>query len=124
MLFAYLQQLDPLKDKIFWSPVWSALLAGLPVLVLFWLLVPWRWLAGGDLRGHHGRAGLSSFHGRGPVPDRQYLAGRLWRPGNADHGAQRRGRPGRPDREHHGWPPVADPVVHYPVVDGQVHVLV
>lgn len=45
MLFAYLQQLDPLKDKIFWSPVWSTVLASLPVLVLFWLLVPRRWLA-------------------------------------------------------------------------------
>jgi lactate permease len=45
MPLAYLQQLDPLKDKIFWSPVWSTLLAGLPVLVLFWLLVPRRWLA-------------------------------------------------------------------------------
>src|SRR5437868_5141000 len=45
MLFAYLQQLDPLKDKVFWSPVWSTLLAALPVLVLFWLLVPRRWLA-------------------------------------------------------------------------------
>src|SRR6266581_4089974 len=46
MLFAYLQQLDPLASTgIFWSPFWSALLAGLPVLVLFWLLVPARWLA-------------------------------------------------------------------------------
>src|ERR1700746_2635965 len=45
MLFAYVQQLDPLRDKIIWSPVWSTVLAGLPVLVLFWLLVPRRWLA-------------------------------------------------------------------------------
>src|SRR5881409_2980993 len=45
MLFAYLQQLDPLKDKVFWSSFWSTVLAGLPVLVLFWLLVPRRWLA-------------------------------------------------------------------------------
>ncbi len=45
MLFAHLQQLDPLKDKVFWSPLWSTVLAGLPVLVLFWLLVPRRWLA-------------------------------------------------------------------------------
>src|SRR5436305_3593521 len=45
MLLAYLQLLDPLKDKIFWSPFWSTLLAALPVLVLFWLLVPRRWLA-------------------------------------------------------------------------------
>jgi L-lactate permease len=46
MLFAdYLQQLDPLQGKVIWSAVWSTLLAGLPVLVLFWLLVPMRWLA-------------------------------------------------------------------------------
>jgi L-lactate permease len=45
MLFAYLQQLDPLKNKIFWSPVWSTVLAAVPVVVLFWLLVPRRWLA-------------------------------------------------------------------------------
>src|SRR5947207_6212327 len=46
MLWAtYTQQLDPLADKVFWSPLWSAVLAGLPVLVLFWLLVPRRWLA-------------------------------------------------------------------------------
>ncbi len=41
----YYQRLDPLKDLVFWSPFWSTLLAGLPVLVLFWLLVPRRWLA-------------------------------------------------------------------------------
>ena len=45
MLFAYLQQLDPLKDKVPWSAIWSTLLAALPVVVLFWLLVPRRWLA-------------------------------------------------------------------------------
>jgi lactate permease len=45
MLVGYLQRLDPLHDKIFWSPIWSTVLAGLPVLVLFWLLVPRRWLA-------------------------------------------------------------------------------
>jgi L-lactate permease len=45
MLFAYLQQLDPLNGKVFWSPFWSTVLAALPVLVLFWLLVPRRWLA-------------------------------------------------------------------------------
>ncbi len=45
MLFAYLQQLDPLKDKVPWSALWSTVFAGLPVLVLFWLLVPRRWLA-------------------------------------------------------------------------------
>lgn len=45
MLWAYQQRLDPLADTIFWSPFWSTLLAGLPVLVLFWLLVPRRWLA-------------------------------------------------------------------------------
>ena len=45
MLFAYLQQLDPLKDKVPFSALWSTVFAGLPVLVLFWLLVPRRWLA-------------------------------------------------------------------------------
>lgn len=46
MLFAtYSQQLDPLQGKIFWSPLWSTVLASLPVLVLFYLLVPRRWLA-------------------------------------------------------------------------------
>src|SRR5262249_59135284 len=46
MLWAtYTQQLDPLADHVFWSPVWSTLFAALPVLVLFWLLVPRRWLA-------------------------------------------------------------------------------
>jgi lactate permease len=42
---AYQQHLDPLAGKVFWSPLWSTLFAGLPVLVLFWLLVPRRWLA-------------------------------------------------------------------------------
>lgn len=41
----YQQQLDPLQGKIFWSPFWSTLLAGLPVAVLFYLLVFRRWLA-------------------------------------------------------------------------------
>jgi len=45
MLWAYTQQLDPLQDKILWSPVFSTILAAIPVLVLFWLLVPRRWLA-------------------------------------------------------------------------------
>ncbi len=46
MLFAdYQQLLDPLAGKIFWSSIWSTILAGLPVLVLFWLLVPMRALA-------------------------------------------------------------------------------
>jgi lactate permease len=45
MLFAYTQRLDPLQDKIPWSALWSTLLAAIPVLVLFWLLVPRRWLA-------------------------------------------------------------------------------
>src|SRR5262249_20072724 len=46
MLLAVFQQhLDPLDRLVFWSPVWSTLLAALPVLVLFWLLVPRRWLA-------------------------------------------------------------------------------
>jgi L-lactate transport len=41
----YQQQLDPLRHLVFWSNLWSTLLAALPVLVLFWLLVPRRWLA-------------------------------------------------------------------------------
>jgi lactate permease len=46
MLLAVFQQhLDPLDRLVFWSPVWSTLLAAMPVLVLFWLLVPRRWLA-------------------------------------------------------------------------------
>src|SRR5262245_38963237 len=42
---AYQQQLDPLRDSILGSSLWSTLFAALPVLVLFWLLVPRRWLA-------------------------------------------------------------------------------
>jgi lactate permease len=46
MLWAtYQQRLDPLAGKIFWSPFWSTLVAALPVLVLFYLLVVRRWLA-------------------------------------------------------------------------------
>jgi lactate permease len=46
MLWAtYTQRLDPLAGKIFWSPFWSTLIAALPVLALFWLLVFRRWLA-------------------------------------------------------------------------------
>jgi lactate permease len=45
MLFAYDQRLDPLQDAVRWSPLWSTALAAVPVLVLFWLLVPRRWLA-------------------------------------------------------------------------------
>jgi len=47
----YLQSLDPLADKaifgvdIPWSAVLSTIFAALPVVVLFWLLVPQRWLA-------------------------------------------------------------------------------
>jgi lactate permease len=44
-LAVFEQHLDPLKDKVFASAVWSTVLAGLPVLVLFWLLVLRRWLA-------------------------------------------------------------------------------
>jgi lactate permease len=48
---SYLQSLDPLADKavlgfdIPYSVVWSTFFAALPVLVLFWLLVPRRWMA-------------------------------------------------------------------------------
>src|ERR1041385_5236197 len=46
MLWAtYAQRLDPLADRVFWSPLWSTLLAALPVVVLFWLLVVRRWSA-------------------------------------------------------------------------------
>jgi lactate permease len=45
MLWAYQQRLDPLHDNVLWSPLWSTLLAALPVVTLFWLLVFRRWLA-------------------------------------------------------------------------------
>src|SRR5437870_11948363 len=45
MLAAYQQLLDPLADHVFWSSIWSTLLAALPVITLFYLLVPRRWLA-------------------------------------------------------------------------------
>jgi lactate permease len=45
MLWAYQQRLDPLQDSVLWSPLWSTLLAALPVVTLFWLLVFRRWLA-------------------------------------------------------------------------------
>ncbi|HJT79455.1 MAG TPA: L-lactate permease [Gemmataceae bacterium] len=45
MLWTYQQRLDPLHNLLPWSPVWSTVLAAVPVVVLFWLLVPRRWLA-------------------------------------------------------------------------------
>jgi lactate permease len=46
MLWSYhVQQLDPLKDFIPGSKIVSTFFAALPVLVLFYLLVPRRWLA-------------------------------------------------------------------------------
>src|ERR1700724_2202796 len=45
MLAAYQQLLDPLRDSFGWSRIFSTLFAALPVLVLFWLLVPRRWPA-------------------------------------------------------------------------------
>jgi lactate permease len=42
---AYHQRLDPLRDQFAGSSLLSTFLALLPVLVLFWLLVPRRWLA-------------------------------------------------------------------------------
>ena len=45
MIWAYQQRLDPLHDTILWSNVWSIILAALPVVTLFWLLVMRRWLA-------------------------------------------------------------------------------
>jgi lactate permease len=41
----YQQRLDPLAQWVPASWLWSTLLAAVPVLVLFWLLVPRRWLA-------------------------------------------------------------------------------
>jgi lactate permease len=46
MLWAdYQQRLDPLHGAVAGSSLWSTLVAALPVVVLFWLLVPRRWLA-------------------------------------------------------------------------------
>jgi L-lactate transport len=45
MLWAYQQRLNPLADKLPASNLLSIVFAALPVLVLFWLLVPRRWLA-------------------------------------------------------------------------------
>jgi lactate permease len=46
MLWAdYQQRLDPLQGAVAGSSLWSTLIAALPVVVLFWLLVPRRWLA-------------------------------------------------------------------------------
>src|SRR4051812_12156359 len=41
----YRQQLDPLKDLVPGSVIWSTLFAALPVVALFYFLVPRRWLA-------------------------------------------------------------------------------
>src|SRR6266849_7425832 len=45
MIWAYQQRLDPFLDTIRWSDIWSTILAALPVVTLFWLLVMRRWLA-------------------------------------------------------------------------------
>src|SRR5260370_24631414 len=45
MIWAYQQRLDPFHDTILGSDVWSTILAALPVVTLFWLLVMRRWLA-------------------------------------------------------------------------------
>jgi L-lactate transport len=45
MLWAYHQRLNPLADRLPASDLLSIVFAALPVLVLFWLLVPRRWLA-------------------------------------------------------------------------------
>src|SRR5262245_13260218 len=46
MLLAFFQQqLDPLQGLVPGSVVWSTILAALPVVVLFWMLVPMRLLA-------------------------------------------------------------------------------
>jgi lactate permease len=41
----YHQDLDPLRGALLGSSLWSTLIAALPVVTLFWLLVPRRWLA-------------------------------------------------------------------------------
>jgi L-lactate transport len=45
LLALYQQRLDPLADKLPASSLLSLIFAALPVVVLFWLLVPRRWLA-------------------------------------------------------------------------------
>jgi L-lactate transport len=45
MLWAFQQRLDPLAGKLPASPILSIVFAAVPVVVLFWLLVPRRWLA-------------------------------------------------------------------------------
>ncbi len=45
MILAFQQPLDPFQGAVLWSNIWSTFCAALPVLVLFWLLVPRRWLA-------------------------------------------------------------------------------
>jgi lactate permease len=45
MIIAYQQQLDPFQGSLLGSNIWSTLCAAAPVVVLFWLLVPRRWLA-------------------------------------------------------------------------------
>jgi lactate permease len=45
MILAYQQHLDPFQDAILWSNLWSTILAAMPVVTLFWLLVMRRWLA-------------------------------------------------------------------------------
>src|SRR2546421_2718286 len=44
-MLAYTQQLNPLQNPPFWSSLGSTILAALPVVVLFWLLVARRWPA-------------------------------------------------------------------------------
>jgi lactate permease len=41
----YHQSLDPLHGTVLGSSLWSTLIAAMPVVTLFWLLVPRRWLA-------------------------------------------------------------------------------
>lgn len=45
MIWAFEQHLDPFHGTILWSSIWSTILAALPVVTLFWLLVMRRWLA-------------------------------------------------------------------------------
>lgn len=45
MIWAYQQLLNPFGDSVVWPRVWATAFAALPVVALFWLLVPRRWLA-------------------------------------------------------------------------------
>src|SRR5207302_8622509 len=84
MLWAYEQKLDPLHDTVLGSALWSTLFAGLPVFVLFYLLVPRRWLA-----PKAGLAGAITASGVGTGLRRARLDQRLQ---DVRHGLRKAGR--------------------------------